>query len=231
MTGLDRHRGVHVWRVDLDEPDHERVETLSVDELLRLGEITHTQARRSFLRSRSALRRILSTYLDCDPADIEFDYGDNGKPRLGDDTGGLQFNMSHSRNLCLVAVARQREVGVDVEFVEDGRDHAALARRFFSAAEQSMLAASDDPSSLFVRMWTLKEAAVKARGWRLLQGLDRFECRRTADGAVVLDDHKVDSEEQWASQQWAVMPGAQAAVVVQGSGIRLQMSDFRPPDS
>jgi len=211
---------VELWTVDLAAQELDEPDVLSADERLRLGRITHAPARRAYLRGRVALRRILAGCLDCDPGTIVFRYGPNGKPALADDVSDLQFNVSHSGSLCLVAVTRQRAVGLDVEAVVARRDHRALARRFFTPAEQDLLETTQEPAKMFVRLWTLKEAAVKARGLKLLQGLDRFECLM-ADGVLSVMDRKSEEGELWSSRQWQCAPGFQAAIVVEGAGIEV----------
>ncbi|MER7848012.1 4'-phosphopantetheinyl transferase superfamily protein [Kitasatospora sp. NPDC096077] len=81
---------------------------------------------------------------------------------------GLHFNLSHSGELALLAVA-PRPVGVDVELVRSGRDVDRLSRRFFPAPERELVARGGRPA--FARLWTRKEACVKAVGGRLAEGL------------------------------------------------------------
>jgi phosphopantetheinyl transferase len=73
------------------------------------------QARLEPGAARWALRGVLSRYLDKDPAAIELRLGERGKPMLADPDAALRFNLSHSGELVLIAVCRDREVGVDVQ--------------------------------------------------------------------------------------------------------------------
>jgi len=168
--------GVHIWNISLDNEKLDLPELLSADELSRYSKIKHHRARTGFLRTRASLRLILASYLQCPGEDLLFDYNENGKPELIQiSSDSLRFNLSHSGNYCLLVVAEKDEIGVDIEQLQPGRDYAALAQRFFTATEYSMIEESLD-ELLFYRMWVLKEAAVKARGMKLLAGLDRFEC-------------------------------------------------------
>ena len=108
QTIADRNT-VHVWSVALDEAELDLPELLSDDEISRLGRIHHSRARLVFLRSRVALRLILASYLDCPGTDIIFNYNENGKPALSSDKShSLTFNLSHSGNHCLLAVAERK---------------------------------------------------------------------------------------------------------------------------
>jgi 4'-phosphopantetheinyl transferase len=211
---------VHIWNISLDNAILDLPELLSDDELSRYSKIKHHRARMGFLRTRVSLRLILANYLHCPGADLVFNYNENGKPGLSQDSPDfLQFNLSHSGDHCLLVVTEKDEIGVDIEKLQPGRDYAALAQRFFSDAEHRMIEESID-ELLFYRMWVLKEAAVKARGMKLLAGLDRFEC--------FVDENKKlqirDKQEHQASGdcsiwQWQPVEGVVAAVVVRADKI------------
>ena len=94
-------------------------------------------------------------------------YNTFGKPGLSPECGrGLRFNISHSADLALIAIALDAEVGVDLEHLQALPDYAEIARGFFSPAEVDELTRL--PSGLqaqaFFRCWTKKEAYAKARG-------------------------------------------------------------------
>jgi 4'-phosphopantetheinyl transferase len=211
---------VHLWNIPLagDSTDAEGLdlpELLSNAEISRYSNITHATLRRRFLRSRVALRNILSGYLDIAPEKIEFRNNENGKPFLDQAAGmpALSFNLSHSADQYLLAVTRSMNVGVDIEYVRPGRDYLALARRFFTEQEFQLLA-SDAGRDLFYRMWVLKEASVKARGMKLLAGLDRFQCSLSGDGILtVCDRSNAESERGWYYRQWQPDSRFVAAVV------------------
>jgi 4'-phosphopantetheinyl transferase len=210
---------VHVWTISLAEPvsnilSLDLPELLSNEEIARLGRIHNQKAQSDFLRSRVALRLILSSYLSCPAADISFSYNNNGKPELapaGSDS--IRFNLSHSGDCCLLAVTRGCDIGVDIERYRTGRDYEALARRFFTAGEQLILE-SDMGEQLFYSMWVLKEASIKARGMKLLEGLDRFECILTPDGALdIVDKLKQGDRDNWSIKLWQADDHSVAALV------------------
>jgi 4'-phosphopantetheinyl transferase len=151
---------------------------LDAGERARAERFVFERHRRRFTAARGLLRETLAAELGGDPAALRFEYGPRGKPRLaaGSDDG-LRFNVSHSGELLLIALARGAELGVDVEAVRPDIDHAAIARRFFSACEQAALLALPDPLRArgFFAIWTRKEAYVKLLGGGLSIPLDGFD--------------------------------------------------------
>ncbi len=132
---------VHVWRADLDVlPEADALTAdLSADEQQRAVRFRVPQVRSRFIAARSILRNILGRYLECAPSQVRFHYRQHGKPFLAPNTfrDDLRFNLSHSHGLALYAVARAREIGIDLERIRPDRDHARLAERFFSACVSS----------------------------------------------------------------------------------------------
>jgi 4'-phosphopantetheinyl transferase len=111
-----------------------------------------------------SLREVLSVYLGQPAGGIEIVRGEHGKPRLA--RGGLEFNLSHSGGLALIAVSRTRPVGVDVEEVKPGRDFSALAERALGpdAVAQVREAAPTERAAVFYRHWVRHEARLKCLG-------------------------------------------------------------------
>jgi 4'-phosphopantetheinyl transferase len=123
--------------------------------------------------SRRALRRVLGYYLNADPEQIELRLGEHGKPALADPTAPLRFNLSHSGGAALIAVARELEVGVDVERIRPRRDPLRLAERALepAAVEAIRAAAPSERLASFHAAWTRHEAVAKCHGtglWRPL---------------------------------------------------------------
>jgi 4'-phosphopantetheinyl transferase len=148
--------------------------TLSPDERERSARFRFARDRQRFIAARGALRALLGRYLGTRPGEIRFAYNAFGKPALTPEFGGqLQFNLSHSGDLALIASTTDAEVGVDLECIRPDADYGEIARSVFSAAEVEQL--NSVPSHLyslaFLSCWTRKEASLKARG-EGLAGLD-----------------------------------------------------------
>ena len=172
---------VHLWRVDLEALTGNELrwnEVLSPDELKRSARFHFPRDRQHFVASRALLRTILASYLDKHPARLNFLYSKKEKPSLDPaDVSDVTFNVSHSAGIALMAFARGREVGVDIEQVRPDVDLEAIARRFFSPNEQNELAAlpADEKTEAFFRCWTRKEAYIKATGAGLSHPLRQFD--------------------------------------------------------
>lgn len=220
--------GVDVWRVPLDAPPdriEELTQGLSEDERARALRFYQSKDRRRFIFARAALRQILATTLQVAPDALRFGYGPQGKPRLVD--GALCFNLSHSDELALVAVARGREVGVDVERMRAARDAARLARRFFARNESDALMALPPAQRLaaFYRCWTRKEAYLKARGDGLSLPLDAFEVSLDPDAPAKLLAAP-DGAGTWALCDVPAGPEYAAALAVEGAALQPRGWDF-----
>ncbi|HET7662317.1 MAG TPA: 4'-phosphopantetheinyl transferase superfamily protein, partial [Rhodanobacteraceae bacterium] len=125
---------------------------------------------------RAPLLRVLAGYLGTRPEAIALGVNPHGRPRLdGALAGHLDFNWSHSGEHAVIAVAHHLPaLGVDIERVRPRRSYMALAERFFAASEHALLASLPEDQRLpaFVRLWTAKEAMLKAHGRGLAYGLD-----------------------------------------------------------
>lgn len=186
---------IHVWDIDLDGAAADTA-VLSTNERERAARFRFDEHRARFMRGRAALRTILARYTGADPAGIAFEYNRFGKPELAGGTG-LKFNTSHSAGRQLVAVAG-REVGVDVERVRSGFRFEDIVKRFLLPEE----AAGVSSAEMFFRVWTRREAFLKATG----QGLTGLRTP-IAPPWIVMD---IDAGDGWA-----------AAVAVEGGECRI----------
>jgi 4'-phosphopantetheinyl transferase len=170
---------VHIWCADLEAAD-ERVSfcasLLTADEKERAGAFASEELSRRFVVARATLRGLLSAYLDVPARDLLFAYGEHGKPSLATPRTDLNFNISHSGDRALLAFAKHRDVGVDVERTRRKVDWEAVSSRFFEGREQSALRAlaEDERRAAFFRCWTRKEAFMKATGQGVAFGLSNF---------------------------------------------------------
>ncbi|HTA05731.1 MAG TPA: 4'-phosphopantetheinyl transferase superfamily protein [Solirubrobacteraceae bacterium] len=172
---------VHVWRAELSSVEDDVTELLDAGERERATCIVDRQKRRHWSRSRGALRALLGRYLDADPRTLSFACSAHGKPILvgtdGIDRPSLHFNLSHSRDLALYAVAADRAVGVDVQLLrtrqtQNAGDRLALARRTFGERQAQRLRALDpgEREHEFMRLWTRREAELKRRSIGMASG-------------------------------------------------------------
>lgn len=161
---------VHICQFSLAIGDAELPgleQLLSTDERQRADRLLDRQIRNRFIAGRGRLRQILAGYLETEPADLLLTTNPFGKPGLKNrHDHGLCFNLSHSGNLCILALARNCELGVDLEQMRDDLPFEAIARQFFSRNEHSELFSLPPAmrAEAFYRCWTRKEACLKAFG-------------------------------------------------------------------
>ncbi|HUP42520.1 MAG TPA: 4'-phosphopantetheinyl transferase, partial [Thermoanaerobaculia bacterium] len=134
---------LQLWLADLDRPPvplDRLAATLDPAERERAARFHFEVHRRRFTAGRGLLRRLLGELLGVAPEALVFAYGEKGKPRLVAGAAELRFNLSHSANGALLAVARGRELGVDLEAIRPMDDAEALVERFFHPAERRVFA-------------------------------------------------------------------------------------------
>jgi 4'-phosphopantetheinyl transferase len=205
--------------VVLDQPA-DRLErfrrTLEPHELERAGRFHFEKHRQHFNVARGFLRTVVARYLETQPEVLRFVYGAYGKPALAsDDT--LRFNLSHSNEVALLAVARAAELGVDVEFIRADFASEDIARRFFSRAEVEAFNAlpREEQVAAFFRCWTRKEAYIKAIGKGLSQPLDAFDVTLTPGAAPELMRAEDDDVSRWLMRDISVREGYAGALMVE----------------
>ncbi len=156
---------VHVFRLHLAPRSGRAV--LSPDERARADRFVFERDRVQFTETRAALRRLLARLLGREPAAIGFTEGPYGKPRLeGPEGERLRFNVSHTGELALLAVALDRDVGVDVERHRAEPNVDELAAVVCEAPERAALLALRGSArrAAFYDLWAGKEAVLKALG-------------------------------------------------------------------
>jgi 4'-phosphopantetheinyl transferase len=219
---------VHVWRATLDLPawSLQRLQrTLTADELSRAGRFLVPGSRDRFIAARGLLRAILGRYLSVEPNQLRFCYNRAGKPSLVPMPGQavLTFNLSHSCGLALYAIARDREIGVDLERIRMVSDWERMARYHLSSDEQATLCSI--PAHLrcaaFYTYWACKEAHLKAIGTGFSQLLCQVE-NNVLPAESVAVSARADGSADWSLHTLAPGPGYVGALVVEGRGWRLR---------
>jgi 4'-phosphopantetheinyl transferase len=215
---------VHVWRIELEQPDdflEKSRATLELDELERAARFHFEKHRRRFIAGRGFLREILSRYLETKPGALKFLYGPYGKPALAGEheRSSVRFNMSHSHNAALLALTEAKQIGVDVEHIRADFATEDIARRFFSCVEVDSFNAlpGEEQAAAFFRCWTRKEAFIKATGKGLSQSLDSFDVTLAPALPAALVRVEDDDASRWSMSDIDVGTDYAAALVVEGS--------------
>jgi 4'-phosphopantetheinyl transferase len=203
---------VDVWCVRLDAPElphDELAAMLDSDEQGRAARMRFDG--RVWSAARGSQRVILASYLDVPATALVFSTSESGKPRLVG-VHGLEFSFARTDGLAVVAVASDREVGVDVERENDRTDIDLVAREFLPLGEVAALERTepDRRRSAFFEAWARHEAHLKLRG----QGLTNGVPENLRDPHIVV-------------RTLALRPGFAAAVAAEGSWT-VRVRDFPP---
>jgi 4'-phosphopantetheinyl transferase len=171
---------VHVWRASLDQTQGlfaRLTQLLSAEERARADKFYFEADRKRCVLARGVLRLLLGDCLGTPAEQLQFRYNEFGKPSLAQEPSPVEFNVSHSGDLVLIALSRGRALGVDVERMRIDLATEEIAMRFFSANECRDLAtvAPDQRCAAFFACWTRKEAYLKARGDGLSLPLEQFD--------------------------------------------------------
>ncbi|MDX2481762.1 MAG: 4'-phosphopantetheinyl transferase superfamily protein [Desulfuromusa sp.] len=165
-----REGELHLWRFNLDCHEHEfdiLLALLTQDEIRRADRLLDLKKKKQFIVARARLRQILANYLKINPCHIKLQYNHHGKPSLAESHHSLlSFNLSHSRNWGILAIVNKFAVGIDIERIEQGLNFAQFADQFFAENEKIQLAQYpvERQRRGFYRIWTQKEAMLKAEG-------------------------------------------------------------------
>ncbi len=188
--------------------------SMSADEVERAARFRFDRHRVAWEAARGGLRELLGRYCGRAGSELRFTLSADGKPALVGG-GGLRFNLSHTEGLVALAISRGGALGVDVEALRPVPERAAIARTHFSVGENRRFASEEAAGrgeGYFLRLWTRKEAVIKAVGIGLGYPLPRVDVSLLAgaqrprfepgapgaDGAWALSDLDVGAEHMGA---------------------------------
>ncbi|MFZ4826285.1 MAG: 4'-phosphopantetheinyl transferase family protein [Phototrophicaceae bacterium] len=216
---------VHIWRASLQPDAISLVRSqlaLNVAELEKANRQYFDRDRVRSILARGYLRRILAKYLAMEACEIQFNYTEKGKPFVvgSQNPLGLTFNISHSANMFVCAVAKNRQVGIDVEQIREIRTLNGMIRIALSTKEQASFALLPKQDQLFAffNSWTSKEAYLKAIGMGIAFGLQAVEVVFDPARAVELLRINGDRAQvaKWTIKRISPHSGYIAATVVEG---------------
>lgn len=224
LSPLDLSPGeIHMWVVDLDAtplPLAAYRRLLSADEIERAGRFRFDHLTARFVAGRGILRLLLGRYLQMAPEALRFRYGAHGKPELDTPAPSLAFNLAHSHNVAVYALALAPRIGVDVEQMREVHERDQIVEHYFSARERMALAClpDEDRTEAFFLCWTRKEAWLKAVGAGITFPLDRFSVSLAPrEPAVLLETApEAGPASAWTLLSFQPAPQYPAAVAVEG---------------
>jgi len=133
----------------------------------------------SYIVAHALLRQSVSAIAGVTPNCVRFERAQNGKPELLQDSVAIpiRFNLSHTEGMIMVVLARDVEVGVDVERLD--RKFAPEIVEYLCSADEMQdisLLSTQRQSVAYIELWTLKEALVKASGQGLTVRMNEICC-------------------------------------------------------
>ena len=177
---------------------------LSDEERARMQRFHASRHRHAYLVSHALVRGALARELGCDPGSLVFETNAFGKPQLVQPMSRprLEFNLSHTDGLCVVALSWHSRLGCDVEHLNRSGLDVEIARQFFTPEESEEIAThpSEQQIPRLLSYWTLKEAYIKAEGKGLSMGLDTFYFSLDCDSPRLVLKH--DAQQPSASWQF-----------------------------
>ncbi|MGX1673441.1 4'-phosphopantetheinyl transferase family protein [Streptomyces sp. NPDC055400] len=214
--GLDEATSTLLARNWLDEHEREIA-----------GRFLFERDRRQYLVAHSLVRRVLSLETGIPEADATIWRSSRGRPFLQSPPGGLpgggrdlDFNLSHAHGFNVVAVARDRRVGVDIERIDRGGERGfEWIVESFAPEERAYLAAIAEGARrdrATLRLWTLKEAYAKARGLGLGLPFDSFAFELDEEqGVLGFRPPAGDSADRWCFAELAPRPQVLVSLCVE----------------
>lgn len=167
----------HLWLLDLSSLNKSTI--ASLQHLLPTDELTRAQSMRrnpdAAIAIRLFVRLCLAPYYDIAPQALKFEKKEKGKPYVANTSSNVHFNLSHTDDTAILAISQQNPIGVDIEKAERKSDISGIADNFFAEQEVSQIKQQDEgqKKAFFFRLWTLKEAFLKATGDGISIGLEK----------------------------------------------------------
>jgi 4'-phosphopantetheinyl transferase len=195
------------------------MELLSDDERTRAARFHFHKDALKFVAARASMRSILAECTHVAAREVRFLYAKHGKPSLADNPADIRFNLSHAGDRAILGVTLERDVGVDIEVIRRDLEFEKLAERFFSLHERACLRelSAEKKMQFFFRVWTCKEAFLKAQGFGLTRSLDSFDIDLSSGAARLLATRPDPTEARdWSIVELETSPAYAAAMAVEG---------------
>jgi 4'-phosphopantetheinyl transferase len=178
---------------------------------------------------------LLAAYVGRSAGELTLARGEHGKPHLAG-PAALEFNLSHTRGGALVGISRRQALGVDIETLQRSRPVVELAQRYFThdeaAALSNIIVARQQVA--FLRLWSCKEAVVKALGRGIGFGLARVAFALNVAGEPMrlnVIDASAGSIAEWQIVGLAPTPEHVGALAWRGPACPLRAFAMPPPDA
>lgn len=211
-----KDKDLHVWMLGKDQIDDSLassyLDLLNEQEKSCYEQFRSESKQKEYLYSRALVHTVLSIYQpEIAPHTWEFDKGEFGKPEISHSLSStIKFNLSHSKNMIVLATTIHSDIGVDVEYMQRRVRCTDIAQRYFTENETSELMSSSESErqKLFFKLWTIKEAMGKASGQGLSAALDSIGISITDNGIILTENNATSlfKEKQYKCWQATISP-------------------------
>ena len=231
---------IQLWWFNLDQTKgivDEYYSLLNQGEKKIIRKFKTRSLRDRFTVSRGVLKSLISNYLHIDPAEVEFALNSHGKPLLSPKQNkiNLKFNISHSNKRGIYAFTKDKNVGVDIEAIQEYADLEDVAELCMSDYEKCWFFKLPKAArcSTFYKVWTVKEAFVKAIGAGLYFPLKNVEVK--IDKNYEPDFHAIrgisDFSRKWNIFPFNTVPNYAASLVTEGGDSKIRNFYLEPSNS
>lgn len=174
-------KNFEIWKCELSKFKKQTAfltEVLSQEEKGRAEAFMVEKDRLRYVTARGVVRLLISEYLGKSYDKLCFLYGKKGKPYIicGKEEPCVYFNISHSENIILLCFSKLGEPGVDVEKIRKIDNLSLIVQKYFHSEEKEFFYSLQEElqKNMFFRIWTLKEAYLKACGSGIGKRLSSF---------------------------------------------------------
>lgn len=193
---------VHIWSTYLLENPKNldlQYSCLSIEERKRAERFYFARDKRKFIQGRCLLRSIIAGYTGISANEVQFKYNEYGKPKLKNNRIGLSFNVSHSHDFIVLAFIRNNVVGIDIELTKEEDISWLINADIFTNNEINLFKdlVSSSTRKIFYKLWSGKEAYLKALGVGLSIPLNSVEITFIEDKKIKLVNNQCTSYEPY----------------------------------
>ena len=230
INTLQLNNSIHIWTCVLNHLErtvNNYYSLLSSDEKIRAEKFKIREIRNRWIITRGLLRVLLSHYQECEPQQIEFNYNEFGKPFVSADEAGnsISFNLSDSDDLVVYVFAKTGSVGIDVEKVTEINNLSEVIDLCFHKDEKKWFndLPLDKRNNIFYKIWTTKEAYIKAIGKGLSFSPDKINLLMDSNASMryknIIGD---ENHRRWNSISFEPHPDYISTVVIDNNDFKIE---------
>lgn len=227
---VNRSLYADVWRIPLSSYEKhipELYQTLERDEKTRARLFLKEKDSHRFIVGRAMLRILLGEYLNIKADKLRFSYDNKKKPTLKyDGKSVINFNVSHSGEYVLIAIS-DNFIGIDIERHEYDSELKQIMQLIFSDSEILFINKQDSPSRIFYKLWTRKEALLKASSSGLSNMIKDIPC---LNGYYPVNYSPIISFESWIVNSFYIDEEYPASVAYTGDQTKLFFRQYNGLD-